>query len=194
MVYVFDNSNLAKQFELQEIPQLMDKKPVLDNTAASKADNIIGQIRVKAKFELFLDKDFDGSYGYSAIYVDQVVTKRRTWWGWPYYENNKFEHNLVYFFRNITTSYRVTLTQGGRLDTSGASTSSGYAVMNFKLRSNLLDDVGPTWNRDVSRNPYFPGNDVDEDSDLSNNRMWGALGLATWDNEIEAIEVEIVSQ
>ncbi|MEM6685685.1 MAG: hypothetical protein AAF617_07855 [Bacteroidota bacterium] len=193
MVYVFDTGDLAKQFDLQEIPRLLGKEPALDVTAASKDDRILGQVRVKAKIELFKDKDFDGRYGYSVIYIDQVVTKRRTWWGWDYYENNKYEQNIVSFFRNITSSYRVTLTDGGRLDTSGASTSTGYAKMKFKLRANLLDDGGPTWKRDVSKNPYFPGNNVDEDSDLSNNRMWGALGLTTWNDEIESLEIEIVS-
>jgi hypothetical protein len=190
MLYVFDDKHQAKQFELQEIPVLMNQKLPVDDAAVAKAQ-VIGRKRAKARVELFDNTNYSNLF--FTIYIDQEVVKRQTWWGWKYHENHIVDFDLPSVIQNRTTSYRATFIQGGRIDTTGASTSIGYLEMTLEMNANLLDESGPTWKRDLRKNPYFPGGDVDQDGNLGNNRIWGVLGLTHWDNTIESIKVEFDS-
>ena len=190
MMYIFDDYNEAQLFENGELQSLMDKEPATYDSL-SKAQ-ILGQKTVKYKLELFDAKDYlrDSQNIAFIITGSLFVTKRRTWWSWDYFENNEVEFDLPSWISEKTTSYRATFIQGGRIDTSGASTSTGYIQMNLELKLGTLeDDSSTSWTKRLRKNPYFPGGDVSQDSDFSDNRIWGVFGLYNWNNKIESVKI-----
>lgn len=194
IIYVFDNSHEAQQFEAQELQGKIDLAFINDNSFTSK-DATIGDANVTFKIELFDLTNYSGSNKYTH-YTTQNVRRKRTWWGWIYLENNEFEADLPSAMRKKTSSYRVTLVKGGSVHTLSNATGSItgnpiYLSMRFHLRAGLLSDGGRvSWSKTLYDQPDIQNRKVEEDSDFSDNTMYSAFGLTTWDNQIQSWQVE----
>ncbi|MFY7672341.1 hypothetical protein ACOSP6_14755 [Tenacibaculum sp. MEBiC06402] len=192
ILHVFDDRNEALQFKQKEIVRLdkMNKTEEFDLTAGkASGDQIIGQKRVVVIFEFYDGKDFYGTLYHRVI--NQVVTLRKNVWSYKYLENHTAEFNFPSDFINKTSSYRVTFYAGGRIDTEGASLSSGYLKARFRLYPAPLNgDNMLHWVRTIRKNPWHPGGDIDSDNDLSNDRPWYTVFLKTWDNQFDSAHIE----
>ena len=193
VMYIFDDYNEAQQFENVELQSLMDKEPAIYDSL-SKADRIVGEATVKFKIELFDAKDYlrDSQNTGFNITGTKLVRKRQKWWGYGYLEGHEWEMDLPSWIRKKTTSYRVTFLQGGSVANNGTTGQPLYLKLKFHLRAKLLSGGGrASWTKTVyKQSDGNGGSSVSKDPDFSDNTAWAALGLTTWDNQIQSVKVQ----
>jgi hypothetical protein len=185
VVYVFDDESKAILFQDTQLPVLMDT--MADTTFLYAEDTTIGSGVVKFKVELYKHKNYSGRYSFNYV---ETVLRKRTSWGYIYLDNNEYERNLPSGIDEETSSYRVTLIQNTSVKQMSNATGSitGAAIplrMYTKLRLGRLSDGGAEWKKLLTTN-----NSTHQDSDFSNNRIWGVFGLVTWNDRIRSFNVE----
>lgn len=193
IVYVFDSPESATAFEQTQLQNQIDASFA---TQVIQKDDVIGSADVIFKIELFDLKDYNQSGNKYIYYATKTVLRKRTSWGYIYLDNHEFEADLPSTMRKKTTSYRVTLVRGGTVHTMQNSTGSitGNPIwlsMRFHLRAGLLSDGGRvSWSKTLYDQPDIQNRKVEKDPDFSNNRLWSAFGVTTWDNQIQSWQVE----
>jgi hypothetical protein len=193
IVYVFDNNALATNFEETRLQEKIDEAFA---TRVISKDATIGSADVIFKIELYDNINYDNNGNKYIHYATETVLRKRTSWGYIYLDNHEFEADLPSSMRKKTSSYRVTLIQGGTVHTMQNATGSitGNPIwlsMRFHLRAGLLSDGGRvSWSKTLYDQPDIQNRKVEKDPDFRNNRLWSAFGVTTWNDQIQSWQVE----
>lgn len=191
-LYLFDTQTQAITFENGGFKNILKQEVNnLETTNAARADKELSRATVIYKVDLYDNISFAGTY--KKYYNTMVVKRMEGFWGNTYYQDNKAEFDLPSTMKNKTTSYKIELVQTGTVDNYATTGQPLYLTCTIKFRTGSL---GAERNVNYTSSLY-KGNGIDnskrEDSDLSNNRIWATLGLATWNDQIEAVQVEFGS-
>ncbi|WP_046759244.1 hypothetical protein [Kordia jejudonensis] len=189
VMFVFDSEIEAKNFENGELQNKLKEKPT-SSFSTAKADRITGTATVKFKLEFFKNTNYSALYSYTH-HVTRTINRRITWWGWAYLEGHEIESDLPSWIQKEVSSYRATYEQGGTVFDHGTTGQPVYLSLRFHLRAGLLSDGGRvSWSKTLYNEPYIQNRKVEQDPDFSDNRLWSAFGITTWDNQIQSWQVE----
>lgn len=183
VIYVFDTEGQALDFEegdFQNIIKASVEKVEADHPSSNtKAPGDI--VWGTAIYELTFYQHINYEGGWIKYTVTQPIGHKQTWIGYEWVEQ-KWEQDLPAEYRNITSSYKAKYVQIPIID--------GYdMVMEFKLRTGLLGaDNNCDWTKKLRR-----WDDYSTDSDFTNDRIWATLGIACWNDQIEAFKIEFNS-
>jgi hypothetical protein len=152
ILYAFDNVTEANSFDKELQSKLKSSNG--DTLSTTSKASVRSSCTVIFSLDFYVDTNYSGAR--FTIYMTQTVRQMRTWWGWVYNENNKFEGNLPSWIDNNTSSFKGQLIQGGSLLSANGR---NYVEINMKLelRTEPLVVPGNNTNYTISRslNRYY---------------------------------------
>lgn len=188
-LYLFDTQAQATVFEKGAFQNILKTElRTLEITSAGRAVVEVARATVIYKVELYDNINYMGES--SKYYNTMVIKKMKNFWAYSYYADNTAEWDLPTSMKNKTSSYKIELVQTGTVDNHGTTGQPLYLTCNIKFRTGSLGSDRNVDYKSALYKDYYLDNSKREDNDLRNNRIWASLGITTWNDQIEAVQVE----
>ena len=192
-LYVFDTNEEAQIFEKGVLQQKLKEKSTSKNVfeKTTTGDILLGSATIIYSIKVWDKINYDSSGNYHTYYRIHTVErwKPRNLFGDFYLTDAEFETDLPTSVRKKVSSCKLNLIVGGSVLTS----NGGPVYLTCKIYLNagtLADDSSLSFVTTLYKGNNI-GSSTRDISDFRDYRMWSLLGIGTWNDNIQSIQVKI---
>ncbi|MFT6963295.1 MAG: hypothetical protein ACJAWV_003032 [Flammeovirgaceae bacterium] len=186
-ILVYDKAKEARN--MGEIVQKKLKGDKLNNSEIMRSAVLVdiisgydGSDPYSYAFRLNYYQHKNSSGDYLTIFVGKKISVR----SWDNrISNNSGLMNFPSDWRNIASSYQFEYIESPRIPAIYPGAPNRELLLNIKTYSGLNAD-GVDWNKTLSGRGA-----TNSDGDLSNNRIWGSLGIGNWNDQFESVKYKV---